>query len=173
MIYFTSDTHFYHKNIIRYCSRPFGDVQHMNSELIRKWNEKIKPEDQVYHLGDFAFCGTGRALETLSALNGEIFLIKGNHDQMSEVVRNQFTWIKDYYYLTIKNFFGMDREYNAHIVLCHYPIESWDGMGHGTWHLHGHCHGSLKRNTFGKRLDIGVDCHDYEPLSFFEVKDII
>ncbi len=173
MIFFTSDTHFNHSNIIKYCGRPFADCNHMEEGLIERWNEVVKPEDDVYHLGDFAFCGTNKALEILHQLNGRIFLIRGNHDNFSQEVRDQFEWVKDYYRLTVKNFFGGKTEYNARIVLCHYPIESWDGMSHGSWHLHGHCHGSLKRNNLGKRLDVGVDCHHYYPLSFLEVYDIM
>ena len=56
-IFFTSDTHFHHDNIIRFCNRPFKDVYHMDEELIKRWNEKVGPDDIIYHLGDFAWGG--------------------------------------------------------------------------------------------------------------------
>lgn len=86
MIYFTSDTHFYHKNVVDYCNRPYRtadghpDIKAMNEDLINRWNAVVGPEDTVFHLGDFAFGGPGKCVAIRQALNGHIFLIKGNHD---------------------------------------------------------------------------------------------
>lgn len=80
MTYFTSDTHFNHTNIIKYCARPFRDVGHMNRELIARWNARVKPEDTVYHLGDFAMGSRTRWPEFREVLNGSIVLVLGNHD---------------------------------------------------------------------------------------------
>ena len=78
----TSDLHFHHKSIITFCpkTRPFIDVDHMNSEMIRMWNEIVSPDDLVYILGDIAFCNGNRAAEILNSLLGRKILIKGNHD---------------------------------------------------------------------------------------------
>ena len=78
-IYFTSDTHFGHANILNFCKRPFKDVDEMNEELIKRWNEVISKEDTVFHLGDFAFGGAEIWNKTLPRLNGHIVLILGNH----------------------------------------------------------------------------------------------
>ena len=78
-IYFTSDTHFGHASILNFCKRPFKDVDEMNEELIKRWNEVISKEDTVFHLGDFAFGGVEIWNKTLPRLNGHIVLILGNH----------------------------------------------------------------------------------------------
>jgi len=79
--FFISDTHFYHKNIIEYCNRPFKNVEEMNQTLIDNWNKVIKPEYLIFVLGDFALTGKDKTTEILSQLNGEKFLIMGNHDR--------------------------------------------------------------------------------------------
>jgi len=87
MIWFTSDTHFGHFNIIEYCHRPFKTVQYMDKMLIDNWNEKVKPGDTVYHLGDFCFKKSSEAPDGnvwdfyRKQLNGDIIFIKGNHDK--------------------------------------------------------------------------------------------
>ena len=80
MIYFTSDLHFYHKNINKYAKRPLDSVEEMNEKLIKNWNNRIKSEDEVYILGDFTMKGTEYAADILSKLKGKKYLIKGNHD---------------------------------------------------------------------------------------------
>ena len=79
-IYFTSDTHFNHSNILTYCSRPWKTVEEMNEGLIKNWNEVVKPEDVVYHLGDFAMGNRKLIPDILARLNGRIVLVRGNHD---------------------------------------------------------------------------------------------
>ncbi len=81
MIFVTSDSHFDHCNIIRYCNRPFKNVTDMNDTIIRNWNRVVRPEDTVYHLGDFALTGTSRYKYFLDKLNGTIILVTGNHDK--------------------------------------------------------------------------------------------
>lgn len=155
-IFFTSDTHFGHKNIIKYCSRPFISVQEMDDQMIKRWNSKVGPQDYVYHLGDFAFKHAGDARAIRSRLNGKIFMIKGNHDTGQDF---GFEWMKLYYELKIG-----DQE----IVLFHYGQRTWHHDLRGTWHLYGHSHGLLP--PYGKSFDIGVDCWNFYPLSFEEVK---
>ena len=76
-----SDTHFNHKNIIRYCDRPFKDVNHMNEVLINNWNEVVAPDDFVYHVGDFAFGDITKQRPIFNRLLGRKILIRGNHDK--------------------------------------------------------------------------------------------
>ena len=78
-----------HANIIKYCNRPFETVERMNKEMIKKWNSVVKEGDKIYHLGDFIFGKKDIAAEIISRLNGNIYLIKGNHDHM----KNQ--WYRD------------------------------------------------------------------------------
>ena len=80
-IFFTSDTHFGHTNIMKYCKRPFETVEEMDQTIIDNWNSVVRPEDIVFHLGDFGFCGSLRLREIVDQLNGKIYLITGNHDR--------------------------------------------------------------------------------------------
>jgi calcineurin-like phosphoesterase family protein len=78
--FFTADCHFGHANIIKYTNRPFKDITHMNEEIIRRWNEKVRDGDVVYHVGDFAFKGSEISHKWEQRLNGKIVHIAGNHD---------------------------------------------------------------------------------------------
>lgn len=165
MIFFTSDTHFHHTNVLKYSNRPFGNVEEMNEEMIRRWNVIVGPKDEVYHLGDFGFSNKKMCQSVLARLNGIKYLVRGNHDHKDIRKLTEWAWVKDYHELKIST-----PEEIQIIVLCHYPIESWNGRHHGSWHLHGHCHGSLESPVWHKRLDVGVDCHSYAPLSFQKIK---
>jgi calcineurin-like phosphoesterase family protein len=79
-VYFTSDTHFYHSNIIGFCKRPFKNVEDMNETLIGNWNRVVSQDDIVFHLGDFCLGGSHEWTKILNRLNGKIYLILGNHD---------------------------------------------------------------------------------------------
>ena len=79
-VFFTSDTHFYHGNIIRFCNRPFKDVDMMNETIISNWNNTVGQDDIVFHLGDFCLGGSAEWTRMLDRLNGRIYLIMGNHD---------------------------------------------------------------------------------------------
>lgn len=183
--FFTSDTHFWHRAIIGYCQRSVprtGDpVEAMNDILIENWNSKITDNDEVYFLGDFAFCGTIKALDILKQLHGKKFWIKGNHDHKlakTPEVAQHFQWIRDYYMLRVQDQYQEDEimiQYYQPIVLFHFPILSWDGMAHGAWHLHGHCHGSIDEtwNKAGLRMDVGVDTNALLPYSYDDVKNIM
>jgi calcineurin-like phosphoesterase family protein len=173
--WFTSDTHYWHRSIIGYCNRPAIDVEAMNTMLIAKYKEKVKPEDTVYHLGDFAFCNQTRACEILEQLPGKKHWIVGNHDhKLIRQTEKYWTEITPYKllmeHIKYKDDEGQSQQYHMPIVLFHFPILSWDGMAHGSWHLHGHCHGSLRDNG-SLRLDMGVDCWNYSPVSLEEVQN--
>lgn len=81
MIYFTSDLHFFHDNIIKHVNRPFHNTEEMNKTLIKKWNSKITYDDDIYILGDFTMKGSDLAIEVLSKLKGKKYLVGGNHDR--------------------------------------------------------------------------------------------
>ena len=156
-ILFTSDTHFDHDNIIKYCNRPFSSVEEMNETLIENWNKTVSYRDTIYHLGDFIWRPEDDSI--LKALNGTIIFIKGNHDRRKSYPRN----IKWHDRLEIKI-------QGYKIVLDHYPLRSWNGSFHGSWHLYGHCHGTLPEDN-GFSCDVGVDVWDYKPVQFEVIKE--
>ena len=84
MIYFTSDLHFYHENIIKSVNRPFKNAEQMNDTLIKNWNNKVQPHDEIYILGDFTMKGYTFATTILYQLKGKKHLIKGNHDKFAD-----------------------------------------------------------------------------------------
>ncbi len=170
-LFFTSDHHFGHENIIRFCNRPFSNVQEMNEALIQRWNEKIKPKDVVYHLGDFGLTYKENLATILDQLNGKIHLIAGNHEGSAIQNKNRFEWIKDYHELKVKDpdcSNGVQR-----IILFHYAMRVWRGDARGNWHLYGHSHGNLPDLADRLSFDVGVDNHDFYPLSYAEVKAIM
>jgi calcineurin-like phosphoesterase family protein len=173
-IWFTSDTHFGHANIIRFSKRPFKDVEQMDAMLIKNWNSVVGYQDDVYHLGDFSLTSAERSLRILEQLNGNIHLIKGNHEKSvleKSFTREKFAWIKDYYELKVED---LDARGNRQtIVLLHYAMKVWNKSHHGAWHLYGHSHGSLPDDINSLSFDVGVDSHDYFPISYEQVKRIM
>lgn len=165
MNFFTSDTHFGHKNIVEYCKRPFATFGEMDKEIVRRWNEVVTGNDTVYHLGDFAF-GRDATLPYISdiakELKGKIKLIRGNHEKMASAIQWRFSSINDYSEINIGG---------QEIVLFHYGMRTWHHDLRGTWHLYGHSHGGLP--PFGKSLDIGVDSWDFAPVSFDRLKEVM
>ena len=175
-MFFTSDTHFGHKNIIRFSNRPYRDENHMNEELIKNWNALIGDDDEVYHLGDVSLTNSSKTEEILYRLNGKIYLINGNHEKSvdkSKRCRDRFEWIKDKYHLNIHT--EGDKQM---IVLDHYAGRVWNKSHHGAWMLYGHSHDSLEYQAWGKSMDVGVDSAarllgEYRPFRFNEIKSIL
>ena len=176
--FFTSDTHFGHTNILKYCNRLFIDTNKMDKQLIINWNSRIKSNDDVYFLGDLTLSNNIEYIEDiLSQLNGNIYVIKGNHDKglikyfnYERQTKNEKDWlIKEMYdYLQIKI-------NNKTFVLFHYPIEDWAWSGTSI-HLHGHLHGNTKlhyhdvqKHNLRNRLDIGYDTNGLFPYSCDDV----
>lgn len=179
-IFFTSDSHFNHKNIIEYCNRPFADpfasVEEMNLEMIGRWNEKVQSEDEVYHLGDFTMGGVGTARYFFSMLNGHIRILtnKWHHDRRWLRKEGQVYFSKSGQQvellppIVVLEYpkLGKDKRPQV-IVLCHYPLAQWERKHYGAWHLFGHCHGGYKGE--GLCMDVGVDCNDFTPVELSEV----
>lgn len=161
--WFTSDTHFGHKNIIKYCDRPFNNAKEMDEALIDNWNSHVGENDIVWHLGDFALDSTRRIERLVQILNGQINLVYGNHDRNSKRACG-FNW-KGYY----KEIY-IDRQ---KIILFHYAMKVWNKSHHGSYLLYGHSHGTLSDDPNSLSMDVGIDCHDYRPIHFDEVKDIM
>lgn len=169
-IFFTSDLHFWHKNIIRYADRPYKNVDEMNDSIIDNWNAKIGKKDTVYILGDVSFKGLKDTQHLLDQLNGKKVLIIGNHDNPSII-----SYFDEKYDMLGLDVMDDEEGMLVHCHLCHYPLEQWNKMAHGSINLHGHCHGSIdeddKHNH--KRLDVGVDSHNMTPISWNEIKEIL
>lgn len=176
MIWLTSDQHFNNENIIKYesVSRPFSSVEEMNETLIKNWNSKIKPGDEVYVLGDFIM---GQGVESipkiLNRLNGKITLVRGNHDSPAKIKKYKECGIevKDIDYITYKG---------ITFILCHYPIVNEEFAILMTksnplnvfclyGHLHSHAPLGIKNNSY----HIGVDTNNLYPVSIEEIHKLI
>ncbi len=163
-VFFTSDTHFGHENIIRTCDRPFATVAEMDEALIARWNERVRADDTVYHLGDFCFRSSRSADTYLRQLNGQIHLIAGNHD--SQTLSHHAGLFASVSLIREIHLAG------RHIVLCHYPMREWHGSWRNAWHLFGHVHGRLNHEPHGYSLDVGVDSHEFRPWSLNEIEHL-
>jgi calcineurin-like phosphoesterase family protein len=176
-VWFTSDCHFCHANVIKYDNRPFNDVEEMNERLILNWNSVVGEKDVVFYLGDLSFDRSGGNTERIvNELNGKIHYILGNHDDERDIRKlNRFETISDYVNLSINDLDNPRKKQG--IMMMHYPILSWDKAHHGDWHLHGHCHQSLvtQNPEYYKRkvLDMGCNGWDYRPVSYAEIKAVM
>ena len=120
----------------------------MEEWMIKEWQRKVAKTDEVYILGDFSFHRPEHTNAILRRLTGQKFLIKGNHDSSKNLKKIEgFAWVKDYY--------EMRRVKGELVIMSHYPFHVWRNSHHGSWHLHGHSHGSSPE--VGRRLDVGVD----------------
>lgn len=169
-LFFASDTHFGHANIIKYANRPYESVEEMNEALIDNWNSVVGKQDDIWHLGDIAWWNRKSDVpltKLLGRLNGRKHLALGNHDEglPTDALEDNFVEIVNYKEIR------MNRQ---KMILCHYPIFSWNGMYKGSWMLHGHCHGNINyANENTTRLDVGVDVHNWTPVSFEGIVDIL
>lgn len=167
MIYLISDTHFGHKNIIRYCDRPFKDVNEMDAAMIEKWNSVVKGSDTVIHVGDFAFLNDKRQKEVLAQLNGKKILVRGNHDFQAEIMlANGFDFVVES--MVIAN-------QGTRYLLSHYPIDPDNARQSilneigAAAHIHGHVHN--KTGVYYAQRSINVSCEnlDYVPRTIPEL----
>lgn len=171
--YFTSDTHFHHNNIIEFCNRPFKDVQEMNDKMVDNWNSIVKPDDLVYHLGDYCFGNEDKIREINNRLNGNIVLISGNHDE--KILRDTSHKNTRYVDPDISRRFQKIVPYletkvgGTTITMCHFALQVWNRSHHGRISLFGHSHGTLPENS--QQLDVGVDCWDYKPITLEQIKE--
>jgi calcineurin-like phosphoesterase family protein len=174
--FFTADTHFRHSNIIKYSNRPFPNVKAMDETLIKNWNELVGPKDEVFHLGDLVFGYEEDIFRILRALNGNIFFIFGNHDKELRRFEKRWRGVNIPELTGRVSFLGDYREIKIEgqsITLSHYAFKVWNKSHHGAWNLYGHSHGSLPDDPNSLQIDVGVDCHNYRPISFEEVKGIM
>lgn len=134
MIYYTSDLHLGHANVIRHCDRPFANANEMDAALINNWNAKVHRNDTVYIVGDFLFRAKCPAEEYLSVLKGKKHLIIGNHDKYWMKKVDLSVWFES----VSPMLFVQDSGQTA--TLCHYPMMSWPDMSKGGFMVYGHIH---------------------------------
>ena len=166
-VFFTSDEHYSHRNILKYCKRPFDSVEEMNEEMINRHNEVVGEKDWVYHIGDF-YCGKDKqeAKDIFNRLNGNKVLIKGNHDKKI-VLSLPWKQVHDVIHLKLKSVPNAHLE--GEVFLSHYAHRVWNKSYHEIGHLFGHSHGGL--DFYRRSFDIGVDCHNFYPISWERVQD--
>ena len=190
-IWFTADLHSGHPKIVEICNRPvylpkdqiayldtYVDEKLQNTEYKRllnplhdQWlvkevfNKWVKKKDIVFILGDLSMAKKIDAEKFIDKLNGNKFLILGNHDKNihNSTRFSQITQIKDF------TFSWKNPNINIHIVLCHYPLASWNRKPYGSWNLYGHVHGRYK--NAGLSLDVGIDNTEigWKPINLYEV----
>jgi calcineurin-like phosphoesterase family protein len=168
-IWFTADHHFGHANIIKYTNRPFASAEEMDAELVRRWNEVVKTDDVVFHLGDFTLGGWQDARKYFCQLKGKIGVLgNGWHHDKRWMANEVMYW--SYNDLAVDILppmvvleLNVGRDHPLAIVLCHYPLAEWDRKHHGAIHLHGHSHGKHKGE--GLIWDVGVDANNFYPVS--------
>lgn len=179
--WFTADPHISHSRILRLCHRPFSNVDQMNSALIHRWNARVSPTDDVYVLGDVALGHVASALLLVAHLNGRKFLVPGNHDECwsghSKVRPADRRRYEDVGFEILPEVYRYGDWW-----LCHFPAA---GDSHeedryadhqpvipdGDWLLHGHVHDRWRVN--GRQVNVGVDAHDFYPVSEVEIRALI
>jgi len=166
--WFTADTHFGQEMVIRLQPRPYKSLGEMEEDLVRRWNEVVRPGDIVYHLGDFAVGKAedkARIKAIFERLEGEKMLVCGNHEKRNAFVRGLgWRWVGDIKDVKIDG---------VEIAMSHYPMLAWNGSMNGAWHLHGHTHGLQPQHPTWLKEDVGVDVHGLRPISFGELKEIM
>lgn len=194
-IWFTSDTHYHHKNIVRGSSswefqryegsgnsqaigvRDFDTLEEHNELIINNFNSLIKPQDELWHLGDWSFGGHEQIKifrDRLVCRN--INLVFGNHDQhiepSSSPYRSLFRSCQYYKEMSFK----VDQKWGefkkVNIILLHYAMRVWNRSHHGSIHLYGHSHGTLP-DAGNRSMDVGVDTHDLYPYHLDEILDLM
>jgi calcineurin-like phosphoesterase family protein len=183
--FFTSDLHMGHARIVELCNRPFADVDEMNQTIIDRWNAIVTSYDRVYILGDLALGKLDDSLALVAQLNGDKYLVPGNHDRV---------WPG----YSSKGVRPVDREryeaaglaimppimvVNGSWTLCHFPDtgDSHDADRYDSWRpptpaedevlIHGHTHSTSRLD--GNRIHVGMDAWDYRPVREADIKVLL
>lgn len=177
MVYFTSDMHFGHKNVLMHDGRPFDSVEEMDAELIARWNSVVREEDTVYVLGDISWHKGNKTAEIFKQLNGHKHLIKGNHDRMHKDLDEYFESVNPYAEI---------RYYGNTFILSHYPIHFYNKHHYGAVMLYGHVHNTQEEDytkEFARQMhDGGIPCKmlnvgcmlwDFTPVSMHTVCETV
>lgn len=184
MLYFTSDHHFGHANIIRYCNRPFGDVEEMNRGLVDNWNETVAPSDEVWVLGDVAMGQREETLKLVRGLHGRKLLLPGNHDKCWHGHKGGERHLALYYECGFEHIFEGDTTLELageEVLVSHFPYRNggpndesfakFRPADRGSWLLHGHVHDSWRQ--WGRMINTSVEAWDYRPVSAETIEGLI
>lgn len=159
MFWFTSDEHYGHANIIKYSSRPFDSVEKMDLEIINRSNSVVKDNDVVIHCGDFTLHKSQFAERIIRQLKGTHIFITGSHDRWMDNVEHVINGIP----ISLPGYVYERKLEGTYIVACHYAMRVWPRSHYGSIQVYGHSHGNLP--GVGRQLDVGVDSHDFYPVS--------
>lgn len=170
MIWFTSDTHFGHERVLGFCDRPWDTIAAMNRDMVDEINRWVEPGDTLYHIGDYSFKMTSEDAANLrKRINcKDIHLVPGNHDK--DWTQPAVSWA-----FTVEKPITVLKIDKLKLVLSHFPMADWQGMSHGSIHLHGHIHSrGMQYNELNRmqglyRYDVGVDANDFRPVCLDEV----
>lgn len=185
-LYLTSDLHFGHRNVIRFCDRPFVDEKDMGKALLGNWNNRVHPNDFIFNLGDtFWFNDRHSCKKIVQKMHGKKYFILGNHcsEHQYELIDDPDLHIcSDIVHLYVRGQesdprFAGQKVYE--IVLSHYPMSTFSHCdAKNCFHFFGHIHSRKGQPMleFGhpialakqNSMDVGVDRHDYAPVEFFE-----
>ena len=165
---YISDTHFGHKNVIGFDHRPFIDVNEMDHCLIKLWNSRVQPDDDVYIIGDFAFRNDKPAEWYLRPLKGHKHRVIGNHDR--KTLGNE---------AAMKYFESVDKlcrvmDGDKEVILCHFPLATWYKGQYGSWHVYGHIHNRKDdvyeyMKSHERALNAAACINNYTPASINEL----
>jgi calcineurin-like phosphoesterase family protein len=172
--FFAADTHFFHKNICKYTHRPFSSVEEMNETLINNWNSVVSDGDEVFFLGDFSFGNASQVKDILFRLKGQIKIVYGNHDSsLKQFLKgiNNYPELKKR--IQILGDYAEIKINGQEITLCHYAMKVWKNSSRLSYSLFGHSHGNLPDDPHSLSMDVGVDCCNYFPISFEQVKEFM
>lgn len=165
-IWVTSDTHFNHANIIKYCNRPFSSVEEMNKTLINNWNNVVSDGDIVYHLGDFALGNKLLIPDFIDRLNGSIYFIMGNHDNFN--IMYDCTKLGKLKIVTWEEVIKVGKRT---VIMNHFPFSSLPDPTSQVIQLHGHVHSTINNPWLGlpNQYDVGVDNNNYTPINLYNI----
>lgn len=192
-VFFTSDLHFGHANIIKYSYRPYTDVEEMNEAIIANWNETVGPTDTVWILGDLFMGKRAETMPLALRLNGIKIVVRGNHDNCHPMFDSADRESKHNKYMRAVEAFenvGLHvypevdftmqlggREFSV----CHFPFDGdhadeirypeWRPVDHGQWLVHGHVHDLWKVN--GRQINVGMDVWDYRPVHMDQILELM
>lgn len=193
-VFFTSDTHFGHARILELSNRPFDSIEHMNDEIVKRWNEVVKPEDMVYHLGDVALGPIHDSLANVKRLNGRKILVLGNHDRPfmvkskgAEKVSQWEQTYRDAGFADVQHKYAVVNMAGTLLYLSHFP---YDGDSHedeerfknerlidkGIPLIHGHTHSNgvvTRSKNDSLQIHVGVDAWDFRPVSSEQIAQIL
>ncbi len=174
MIYYISDIHFDDQKIFEKCSRPFSGLKEYKAEIIKRWNNKVKPDDTVYVLGDICEDDNANSISIFKQLNGIKHFIIGNHDLklLDEIKKSNL-------FETI-GFMSLIEDEGRKVCICHYPVMDWMEFNRNGILVYGHVHNKTYKNRKAYQeikqyyldkpaYNCGVDVTNYEPVTLDEM----